>query len=277
MKLTKTAVKNFQNIVLTYFRNNGRLFPWRTSFDPYHILVSEVMLQQTQTERVTPKFEAFISRFPTVESLAEGSQAEVLKLWQGLGYNRRGMNLHRAAIEISEKFGGKIPADSEQLMSLPGIGPYTLSAIQAFAFNQPVVVIETNIRAVYIHHFFSDQSQNIKPLVKDSQLVPLIEQTLDRSQPRVWYSALMDYGSYLKSQVPNPTRRSHHYTKQSKFEGSPRQLRGQILKLLTTSDSTTVAEIHRRTKRPLKEVKKIVEQLERESFITKQNGTIRLK
>jgi A/G-specific adenine glycosylase len=227
--LTPSESQQFQAFIRFYFQTYGRhSLPWRKTFDPYHILVSEIMLQQTQVDRVIPKFNNFIEKFPSFEKIAKASPAQIITAWQGLGYNRRGLNLQRAAQMVMSNYKGQLPSTHEELLTLPGIGPYTASAIQAFAFNLPSIVIETNIRAVYIYHFFPDHYQ-----VEDQDLFPWIEQTLDVTGPRQWYSALMDYGSYLKSILPNPTRQSRHYVKQSTFSGSFRQLRGQILKFLT--------------------------------------------
>lgn len=183
------------------------------------------MLQQTQTDRVVPKYEAFLAAFPTLAALAAADSVTVLQYWQGLGYNRRGLNLQRAAQEIMSRFSGQVPTAEQDLRSLPGIGPYTAAAIRAFAFNMPAVVIETNIRRAYLHHFFADQEG-----VPDKELLPVIDRTMDRKNPRQWYQALMDYGAYLGRTLPNPNRRSKHYSKQSKFEGSRRQLRGEIVR-----------------------------------------------
>jgi len=219
-----------QEVVWDYFKQYGRDMPWRQpeasgSFDPYKIMVSEIMLQQTQVSRVIPKYHAFIERFPTTNSLAQSSLADVLKLWSGLGYNRRAKYLHQAAQQIADK---PFPSTMHDLTSLPGIGTNTAAAILNYAYNQPTAFIETNIRTVYIHHYFSDHPGTIS----DKQLLPLVEETMDREHPREWFWALMDYGAYLKSTIGNISRNSHHYTKQSSFQGSRRQIRGQIIKLL---------------------------------------------
>lgn len=186
------------------------------------------MLQQTQVSRVTIKYKEFLKAFPTLESLAKAPLGRVLTVWQGLGYNRRAKYLHNFAKEVVEKHTGKIPKDYVTLLSLPGIGKGTAGSLSAFAFNLPVTFIETNIRRVYIHQFFKDTTG-----VTDAEILPLVEQTLDRENPREWYYALMDYGTYLKSQVPNPNTKSRHYTKQSKFGGSNREVRGAIIKFLS--------------------------------------------
>jgi A/G-specific adenine glycosylase len=226
--------RQFQDMVRAHYQQKGRHdLPWREpeadgSFDAYKIMVSEFMLQQTQVNRVIPKYYEFIKQFPDVSVLAMATQGEVLKVWSGLGYNRRAKFLHLAAKEIVDHYAGSVPSTSKELTQLPGIGVNTAAAISAYALNQPVVFIETNIRSVFIHHFFPRQAD-----VTDQQILEMVQQTLDKKQPREWYWALMDYGSYLKQTVPNPNKRSRHYTKQSKFQGSRRQLRGQVLRLLS--------------------------------------------
>jgi A/G-specific adenine glycosylase len=185
------------------------------------------MLQQTQVPRVKEKYVAFIRRFPDFSTLSHASLAEVMKEWQGLGYNRRAKYLHELSIHVVEELNGVLPQSPDKLISLPGIGKATAGSIAAFAYNSPVVFIETNIRRVFIHHFFSGDD-----LVSDAQILPLVELTLDRRDPREWYYALMDYGTWLVGRMPNPNRRSRHYVRQSAFEGSDRQIRGKILRRL---------------------------------------------
>lgn len=222
--------QNFQKYLLHWYTRHGRFsLPWRVTHDPYHVLVSELMLQQTQVERVIPKYEAFLKQFPTIKQVAEASLAEVLQLWQGLGYNRRAKYLHAAARELHFKHNDTFPSSTTELQKLPGIGPYTASAIAAFAFNKPVVVIETNIRTVFLYHFFPGQSN-----IADLNLIPLIEQSIYKDDPRSWYSALMDYGSWLKKNIENSSRRSKHHTVQSRFKGSVREVRGSVLRILST-------------------------------------------
>ena len=204
-----------------------RDMPWRDNTEPYYVLVSELMLQQTQVERVIPKFELFIHTFPTIESLAKAPLSEVLTLWSGLGYNRRAKFLHATAKKVIADFEGTIPDTYDSLTSLPGIGPNTAGAILAYSFNQPVVFIETNVRTVYFHHFFKDQA-----LVTDKELREIVENTVDREHPRQWYWGVMDYGSYLKKQGVGRINQSSHYKKQPPLKGSMREVRGLILKAL---------------------------------------------
>lgn len=229
----------FQRYLLNWYARHGRAeLPWRQTSNPYHILVSELMLQQTQVERVIPKFTAFITRFPTAASLALAPFVEVLTLWQGLGYNRRAKYLQQTAKTIQNNQAGIFPTNFKNLQELPGVGPYTAGAICIFAYNQPLALIETNIRAVFLYHFFPLVSS-----VPDSQLMPLITAELWKDNPREWYGALMDYGSHLKKTLPNPSRQSKHHTTQTKFTGSIRQVRGSILRQLTRQERQTRQEL----------------------------------
>lgn len=261
-------VKRFKTCIYDYYHKSGRhTLPWRQTHDPYKILVSEIMLQQTQVSRVLTKYAEFLNAFPTVEALAKAPVAHVLKLWQGLGYNRRALNLKRAAEIVVKEFGGKFPKTSEELESLPGIGQSTRGAIMAFAFGIPTVFIETNIRSIYIHHFFDDVKE-----VHDKDLLPLIEKTLDTDNPRDWYYALMDYGVHLKQTLPNPSRRSLHHTKQSTFKGSNREARSKILTFVLNK-SRTEKEIIEHLGKTNHDVKKNIEALVSEGFITRKDGT----
>lgn len=226
--LVENNDKAFRSLVLNYWRTHGRHdLPWRMTADPYAILVSEVMLQQTQVSRVQERWAVFLKVFPSVRHLARAPLASVLRLWQGMGYNRRALNLQRMAQAVVAHHGGVIPGMHSELVALPGVGPYTAGAVMAFAFGTAHPVIETNIRRVYLHHFFSDVDG-----VTDQQILPVVERTLDRRDPRRWYWALMDYGAHLKTTVANPNRRSKHYTRQAVFAGSHRQLRAGVVRTL---------------------------------------------
>ena len=221
----------FRELVWQKGRELFREMPWREDTRPYYVLVSEIMLQQTQVDRVIPKFEAFIAAFPTIAALAKASLAEVLKLWGGLGYNRRAKFLHEAARKIMSDYEGVFPETLEGLTSLPGVGPNTAGAILAYSFNQSVVFIETNVRTVYFQYFFHDQ-----PTVTDKELKELVAATVDAEHPREWYWSLMDYGSFLKRSGAGRNSKSHHYKKQSALKGSVREVRGQIVKELSQGD-----------------------------------------
>jgi A/G-specific adenine glycosylase len=224
----------FRQIIHARGKELYRGMAWRVDTRPYYILVSEIMLQQTQVARVEVKFAEFIDRFPDIQSLAAAPLGDVLKLWSGLGYNRRAKFLWQAARMVMNDFDGDIPSTKHDLVKLPGVGENTAGALLAYAFNQPVVFVETNIRTVYIHHFFADRSD-----VSDKEICKLVAETLDAKHPREWYWALMDYGVWLKSQKLGRITRSKHYTKQSKLSGSLREMRGHILKALAEDHLST--------------------------------------
>ena len=228
MMVSSEKIQQFQQKIYEYYAKNKREFSWRNDITPYRIFISEVMLQQTQTSRVIFKFQQWIEKFPNFKTLAQASNHEVLATWQGLGYNSRGLRLARAAQIIIDQFDGELPQSLEELQSLPGIGPNTAGSIAAFAFNKPVTFIETNIRTVFLHEFFSD-----KTLVCDKEILKLVEQTVDKHNPRDWYYALMDYGVYLKKELKINNKKSKQYARQSKFIGSRRQVRGAIIRILS--------------------------------------------
>jgi A/G-specific adenine glycosylase len=266
--LSDEQVRQFRDVVWNYYHAHARSMPWRSDPSPYHVLVSELMLQQTQVGRALPKYEQFIQRFPTIQLLAEAPLADVLGVWSGLGYNRRTKFLHRTAQKVMNEYGGRLPDTLEELVTLPGIGRNTAGAVLAYAHNQPVAFIETNVRTVFFHHFFMDRED-----VDDKELLPLIEQTRDPENIREWYWALMDYGTHLKQTLGNNIKQSRHYAKQSKFEGSRRQVRGKILKVLVAGPS------------PAEELAKVIDDerfdsvvgdLLREGFIEQNGSRLRL-
>lgn len=222
--LQQKSVQQFQQNVWAYYAEHKRPMPWREHHDFYSVLVSELMLQQTQVPRVLTKFAEFMLRFPTMTDLARASLADVLIAWQGLGYNRRAKFLHMAAQQLVET--GE-PGTQDELQKLPGIGPNTAAAMMVYIYNEPAVFVETNIRTVFLHEFFEDRDD-----VSDVEIRKCVEQTIDRQRPREWYWALMDYGTYLKSQGKGQIVRSTHYKKQSKFKGSLREVRGYIVRAL---------------------------------------------
>jgi A/G-specific adenine glycosylase len=268
---TPEAIHAFQTTIYAYYQNHGRQLPWRETNDPYRILVSEIMLQQTQVPRVLEKYEKFIRTFPDFRSMAQASLPEILRVWQGLGYNRRALALKKTAELVVSQYRGILPAEPDELRKLPGIGPYTAAAVAAFAFNRPVMFIETNIRTVFIQCFFHDQS-----VVKDREILPLIEQTLDTSNPRRWYYALMDYGAMLKQQYRNPNRRSAQYQKQTPFKGSNRELRGMILRTLTAQSRLSEAEFAEKLNAAPERVNHALKQLVAEGFIIRDEHGVRI-
>jgi len=184
------------------------------------------------------KYKDWIRRFPSALELSQASFAEILPYWTGLGYNRRALYLKQCADEIMNNRRGIFPTTVEALLKLPGVGSYTAGAICVFAYNQPVPLLETNVRTVMIHHYFSGHES-----LSDEQVIPVIDQTLDRDNPRLWFSALFDYGSYLKTQMVNPSRKSKGYVKQSPLAGSVREVRGWIMKRIAGHELVTMAHI----------------------------------
>lgn len=222
--------------VWTQGRTLYRDLPWRNTRDPYAIWISEVMLQQTQVSRVEGRWQRWIERFPNVEALAQAPLADVLGEWQGMGYNSRAKRLQACAQQICRDHGAVMPSNYKELVALPGIGPATAAGIRAFAFDEPGVYLETNVRTVFIHELFPNEEK-----VDDKQLVPLVEAACPAAgeDVRGWYYALLDYGAYLKKIHPNPSRRSKQHTKQSKFEGSHRQKRAFVLRCVLAGPKQT--------------------------------------
>lgn len=304
-KITDKAIAEFQQVVWAYYDAHGRHdLLWRLpdetgKFDPYKIWVSEIMLQQTQVNRVLVKYKSFTERFPDVASLAAASLGEVLIEWQGLGYNRRAKYLWEGCKLLAkkrlitayppERLDGKptvaeLPDTLEELVKLPGIGVNTAGAIVAYAYNKPAVFIETNIRTVFIHHFFGDQTE-----VTDKAVREIAERALPQANGNVvkndekegrgsfrdWYWALMDYGSHLKQTVGNKSQASKAYVRQSKFEGSRRQIRGAVIRNLSrqaaSADYNTLQE-HIGDER----LDDVLRELEAEGMIRQQDGLYRL-
>lgn len=241
---TQHEAQEFIDIIWEYYHAHGRHdLPWRlpepdAGFDPYKILVSELMLQQTQVARVIPKYELFLGAFPTVESLANAELGAVLRAWQGLGYNRRAKFLHQAAQMIVHDYASEFPQDNTKLVKLPGVGKNTAGAIMAYAWDVPVVFVETNIRTVIIHHFFTIQT-DISEAAIQAVIGSVIKELAGRHESsREFYWAMMDYGTHIKQRVGNLNKLSKTYTKQSKFQGSNRQLRGALLRELAAGTKT---------------------------------------
>ncbi len=266
--------RQFQKLVWNHYKQHGRHdMPWRRTRDPYRILISEVMLQQTQVSRVEKFYPTFVRMWPTFQSLAKARTADVLRVWQGLGYNRRALALQKLAQIIVKNYGGKLPANREALELLPGIGRGTSGSLMTFAFNEPVVFIETNIRRVFIHHF----TTHIRTNVSDDVIVPFVLKLVDQKRPREWYWALMDYGAMLgeKSRgraVANPNLRSRHYVRQPKFVGSDRELRGKLLKLLLREKKISFRSLAKRFAEPTVRINRISGDLVREGFLVRRGG-----
>lgn len=259
----------FKRRILRYYRHHTRRLPWRDTQDPYKIVVSEIMLQQTQVGRVLAKYPPFIEAFPNFKALAHASLYDVLKLWQGMGYNRRALFLSSIAKKVVTEYEGTLPDDAAVLKTFPGIGEATACSIAAFAFNKPVVFVETNIRTVFIHHFLKRRKR-----VHDREILPLIAQTLNRKNPREWYYALMDYGAFLKKVHGNLNRTSAHYVRQPRFKGSNREMRGAILRLLTDIGKMNVAQIIKQVSREPKATAYNLANLQKEGFLVREGDEV---
>ena len=229
-------------LVSKVWREGERLYrdlPWRNTRDPYAIMLSEIMLQQTQVSRVQKYWGRFLDLFPTADALASAETSLVLEMWQGLGYNRRALALKSCAEACSQRYGGALPRSREELVALPGIGPATAGGICAFAYNEPGLYLETNVRTVFLHELFPERQQ-----VPDKEIAPFVERTCSLDNPRGWYYALLDYGSYLKSTLPNPSRRSKHHSRQSAFEGSRRQKRAELVRVVLAQREVSLEGLH---------------------------------
>lgn len=262
---------DFRKTILKYYRESGRDLPWRRTRNPYLITISEIMLQQTQVARVEGYYRIFTKKFPNLSALAKAKRSEVLEVWQGLGYNRRALALHKLAQIVINEYDGTLPRERATLEGLPGIGPYTAGAIRTFSFGEPDVFIETNIRRVFIHFFFPRTTK-----VTDERIMPLIERTLDSKDPRVWYFALMDYGAMLGviAKEKNPNRRSAHYVRQSKFAGSDRELRGKILRLVLAKKKMKVTDLQKFIPRSDARILKAATALIKEGLLKKKKDIL---
>ena len=261
-------VLQLQQKVLEFFADHGRDLPFRRTTNPYRITVSEFMLHQTQVERVVPKYQAWIKRWPSWRALAKASRRDILSAWSGLGYNRRAIYLQDCARKISAQFRGRLPQDASTLEKLPGIGPYTARAILIFAFNQPLAAIDTNIRRVLLHEFVWPTKTSAGDLMR------LAERVLYIDDPRIWHYALMDYSRLA---LPKQMAAIPPLTRQSRFAGSIRQIRGEIIRQLTSKRSVRQSTIARMLDRTPEDVSKAVESLQSEGLISVTGQLLRLR
>lgn len=265
-------IDDFRSLITDFYVQHKRILPWREQITPYGVFLSEVMLQQTQVPRVLVKYPEFVERFPSFTALATAPTSNVLATWQGMGYNRRGLYLQRSAQIIMNEYQGVLPKSAELVDQLPGIGPATAAAIITYTYNIPTVFIETNIRRVFIHHFFQDQEG-----IDDKDILPLVEKTVNQNNPRDWYYALMDYGTYLARQVANPNRKSRHYAVQSKFEGSNRQVRGALLKLFVTQNKLSYNQLPELLSFEKERIDTALSSLVKDGFLVQDKSIYKLK
>lgn len=266
--LTQIQIAEFQQLVLRKGNELYREMPWRSDTNPYNVLLSEVMLQQTQVSRVLQKFEEFKIAFPTLQDLAQADFQDVLAHWSGLGYNRRAKFLHQTAQQIVQM--DTFPTEATLLQKCPGIGENTAASILVYAFNQPLVFLETNVRTVLIYHFFQEKREKIE----ESVLKHLAEQVLYKQNPRQWYWALMDYGTYLKKTVGNFNKQSQKHITQSKFEGSFRQKRAAVLRLLLQKGPLTTTEIAELEALDVVLTNQLIESLLKDTLVVVENERI---
>lgn len=260
-------IRTFQEKILAWYELNRRDLPWRKTEDPYEILVSELMLQQTQVPRVIIKFQTFLQAFPTAAALADASRASVIKAWAGLGYNRRALYLHECAKQIVTKFDGVLPRDPEQLMELPGIGPYMCRSVLIFAFNQDVAAVDTNIRRILIAEGFATQKTSPKDMQK------IAERVLPHGRSRDWHNALMDYGSLVLTSQGTGIK---PLSKQSSFYKSFRWYRSKVVKLIIKEEEVTVARIARELEKEKEFVAQVIESLRKDNLISLRGKKITL-
>ena len=265
-KIDATIKRKFLSCIYDFYDSNYRHLPWRNTENPYHILVSEVMLQQTQVSRVIDKYLLFIKKFPTIEALATSSLYDVLAVWQGLGYNRRAQYLWQAAQIIVSQYNGNMPDDEAELQKLPGLGKASAASVCIFAFGKPALYIETNVRTVYIYSFFEGNQS-----VPDAMVKPLLEATIDTKNPKKFYNALMDCGTYIKQHY-NYSRYSAHYTVQTPYKTSLRKVRGDIVRYIVNYGATRKDILVQSLGYSPDKIQKALEALSRENLVCEENG-----
>ncbi len=259
-------IQEFQKKVFSFYQKNKRDLPWRKTTDPYKILLSELMLQQTQVNRVILYYEKWITRWPDIHALASASLAEVLQAWMGLGYNTRAINLHKAARKIVTEFDNDVLEAMKQYKEIPGVGRYTLQAVQIFSTNADLVTVDTNIRRIFIKEF------NLPEKVSDKELWKLAEKCLPIGKSRDWHNALMDYGAlHLTSQKTGIKPK----TQQSRFEGSDRQIRARILRCLL-NDTMSLSELKKTFRIEQKRLRRILDKMVTEKIIVNKNNSYQL-
>jgi len=289
--MTEAQKQRFRKTVLDFYKQEGRhTLPWRVgdngiskSEQAYRILVSEAMLQQTQVARVVPYYLRWFLKFGTKEVLANASLAEVLILWQGLGYNKRAKALWETAKIICNERGGVIPTTRIELLKLPGIGRYTAGAICVFAYNQKEVLVETNIRTVVIYHFFTEISRSSKKTqgassekIGDEAIETILKEVQPHKNFREWNWALMDYGAYLKREGNRTNELVKGYAKQSAFKGSSREVRGAIIRALSKVPCTKETLKRQFKKERYPQVLFQLQKLQAEGLIAIQGKTYKL-
>lgn len=263
--VTQQEIISFRRKIFRFYAKHRRDLPWRNTTDPYRVTVAELMLQQTQVERVVPKYTEWLKLWPNWRALSQASNEEILRAWSGLGYNRRALYLHKLAVAIVKEYGGRVPRTPELLVRLPGIGPYTSRAILIFAFNRPLATVDTNIRRVLLHSF------GLPSTLAPKGVQEFAERVLPRRRARDWHNALMDYSRLM---LPKQIASIPPISRQSKFEGSARQVRGEIVRRLVQRQPVTLRTICRVLNRKVSEVEKIADRMVVEGLIRRTGGKV---
>ena len=267
MGISNEKIVKFRRKVFTFFKNHGRDLPWRMTEDPYKILLSELMLQQTQVSRVITYYTSWVQRWPTIQLLATASRHEVLQAWMGLGYNTRAIRLQKAAQIIVKEFQGDVITAMNNYKAIPGVGRYTSQAVLIFAANADLATVDTNIRRIFIHEF------SLPETVSEKTIWGLAQRCLPKGRSRDWHNALMDYGALhltaRKTGIPPKT-------KQPRFEESDRQLRGRIIRLLLQKDQG-FAQIKKLFEVDEPRLQIILDKLAHEGIISRKNDRYHLK
>jgi len=265
--ISQEEIQRFQKKVLTFYKKNGRTLPWRKTTDPYKILLSELMLQQTQVTRVTQYYEKWVDRWPTIDALASASKAEVLEEWMGLGYNTRAVNLHKAARIIVTQFHSDVLDAMTHYKEIPGVGRYTSQAVQIFSTNTDRITVDTNIRRIFIKEF------NLYETISDNDLWLLAEHCLPRGKSRDWHNALMDYGALVLTARKTGIKPK---TTQTRFTGSDRQIRARVIRILLQSDESLMT-LSRALHVDQSRLSRILDKLLSEQIIAKKQNRYTLK
>lgn len=260
-------MKVLQNKILSWYSIHKRDLPWRKTTNPYYILLSEIMLQQTQVDRVIEKYNLFTNKYPNIQDLANANTAQLIKDWSGLGYNRRVIFLQKCAQAVLKEYQGKMPTTCEELLGLPGIGPYTAAAICSFAYNHEVPCIDTNIRRVLIHEL------KLKETIDQKELREIAKNAIPKNKSREWHNALMDYGSSVLTVKKTGIK---PIGKQPKFKDSRRYYRGQVLKMLKENKSVTIPLLKKVFAKIENEIKDILKDLQRDGLIIVEKERIKL-
>ncbi len=268
MKLSPSHIRSFQHNVFAYYKKYGRDLPWRKTTNPYYILLSEIMLQQTQVDRVIQYYHRWTTKWPHVVDLARADRREVLQEWMGLGYNNRAINIHKAAQKIIESYNGDVIAAMKNYKDIPGVGPYISHAVRIFSGNEDTVTVDTNIRRILIHEF------HLHKKISDNELWDIAEHCLPKGKSRDWHNALMDYGATLLTSRKTGIRPK---TQQSPFEGSDRQIRAQIIRHLLNNVSVEFSEICSRFSIEKNRLDKIIYSLIKDGLVFRDKEVIRLK